>query len=307
MAILLGQRVETLLAHLAAWKIGAITVPLFSLFGPEALAFRLQNSGASVMITDQPGADKIAGIRDALPDLRLTLSTEPASGAVTFWPALERASDAYEVQSTRPDDPALVIYTSGTTGPPKGALHAHRVLLGHLPGVQWPHDFFPQPGDRFWTPADWAWIGGLFDVLMPSLYFGVPVVASRAQKFEADAAIDLMIRHEVRNVFMPPTALRLLRQEGTEAAGPDLRTIASGGERLGDDVIDWGRSTFGLTINEFYGQTEANLIVGSNAAVMPLKIRQHGPRYPRPRGRHSGRGRQHRAAGRHRRDRGQAS
>ena len=220
--------------------------------------------------------EKIAAIRDALPDLKLVLSTEPAPGVVTLWPELERASDACEVPSTRPDDPALVIYTSGTTGPPKGALHAHRVLLGHLPGVQWPHDFFPQPGDRFWTPADWAWIGGLFDVLMPSLYFGVPVVASRAQKFEADAAIDLMIRHEVRNVFMPPTALRLLRQSGTEAVSLDLRTLASGGERLGDDVIDWGRSTFGLTINEFYGQTEANLIVGSNASGDAAEIRQHG-------------------------------
>ncbi|MEM8950545.1 MAG: AMP-binding protein [Pseudomonadota bacterium] len=280
-AILLGQRVETLLAHLAAWKIGAITVPLFSLFGPEALAFRLADSGACALITDPAGVERIGGIRDALPALKLVLSTEPATaGAVTLAPEMERASDTYEVQSTPAGAPAIIIYTSGTTGPPKGALHAHRVLLGHLPGVQWPHDFFPKPGDRFWTPADWAWIGGLFDVLMPSLYFGVPVVASRTGKFEADAAIDLMIRHEVRNAFMPPTALRLLRQAETGAVGLDLRSLASGGEKLGDDVIEWGRSTFGLTINEFYGQTEANLLVGNNAAVMPTKSGSMGRSVP---------------------------
>ncbi|MEZ5932853.1 MAG: acyl-CoA synthetase [Alphaproteobacteria bacterium] len=279
-AILLGQRVETLLGHLAAWKLGAITVPLFPLFGPEALAFRLGDSGASLLITDPAGAEKIDAIRDALGDLKLVISTEPTAGAITLGPALEKASDACEVQSTLPDDPAIIIYTSGTTGPPKGALHAHRVLLGHLPGVQWPHDFFPKPGDRFWTPADWAWIGGLFDVLMPSLYFGVPVVASRAQKFDAEAAIDLMVRHEVRNVFMPPTALRLLRQSEVEAGRLALRSLASGGEKLGDDVIEWGRSTFGLTVNEFYGQTEANLLVGNNAGVMPPRSGSMGRAIP---------------------------
>jgi len=277
LAILLGQRVETLLAHLAAWKLGAITVPLFGLFGPEALAFRLADSGASTLITDAAGIEKVATIRDDLTDLRLLLTTEPAAtGALTLGVELEQASDVFEVRDTRADDPAIIIYTSGTTGPPKGALHAHRVLLGHIPGVQWPHDFFPKPGDRFWTPADWAWIGGLFDVLMPSLYFGVPVVASRAAKFEPDAAVDLMIRQEVKNVFMPPTALRLLRQAGVEAGHLNLRSLASGGERLGDDVIEWGRSTFGLTINEFYGQTEANLLVGNNAAVQPLRAGSMG-------------------------------
>ena len=282
LAILLGQRVETLLAHLAAWKIGAITVPLFSLFGPDALSFRLADSGAAMLITDAEGAEKIAGIRDDLPSLKLLLTTEPAVGAVTLSSELDRASTDFEARSTHACTPAIIIYTSGTTGPPKGALHAHRVLLGHLPGVQWPHDFFPKPGDRFWTPADWAWIGGLFDVLMPSLYFGVPVVASRDRKFEPDAAIDLMSRHEIRNVFMPPTALRLLRQAGAGAGAGNLalRTLASGGEKLGDDVIDWGRGTFSLTINEFYGQTEANLLIGNNAAVMPAKSGSMGRPIP---------------------------
>ena len=279
-AILLGQRVETLLAHLAAWKLGAITVPLFSLFGPDALAFRLANSGACTLVTDPEGVSKLATIRDTLPALRHVFSTEPASGALLLDQLMAKASDQFRIEPTRTDDPAIIIYTSGTTGPPKGALHAHRVLLGHLPGVEWPHRFFPKPGDRFWTPADWAWIGGLFDVLMPSLYHGVPVVASRGGKFEPDAAVDLMARHHVRNVFVPPTALRLLRQAGTEAASLDLRSLASGGERLGDDVIEWGRSTFGVTVNEFYGQTEANLLVGNNADIMPLRSGSMGRAMP---------------------------
>lgn len=279
--ILLGQRVETLIAHLAIYKLGAIAVPLFSLFGPEALAFRLADSGMSALITDPAGVAKVASIDQGLPALRLVIATEPAGAdAVHLGDLMDRASDSFKPLATRADDPALIIYTSGTTCPPKGALHAHRVLLGHLPGVQWPHGFFPKPKDRFWTPADWAWIGGLFDVLMPSLYFGVPVVASRAQKFEPEAAVDLMIRHGVRNVFMPSTALRLLRQADVKAEDLALRTIASGGKKLGDDVIDWGRSAFGLEINEFYGQTEANLLVGNNAEVMPQRSGSMGRPIP---------------------------
>jgi acetyl-CoA synthetase len=158
----------------------------------------------------------------------------------------------------------VIIYTSGTTGQPKGALHAHRVLLGHLPGVELPHRFFPQAGDLFWTPADWAWIGGLFDVLLPSLFHGIPVLARRFPKFDPDAAFALMARHGVRNVFMPATALRLLRA-AKAPPGLALRSLASGGETLGEGLLEWGRATFGLTINEFYGQTEANLVVSACA------------------------------------------
>lgn len=281
--ILLGQRVETLLAHLAIYKLGAIAMPLFNLFGPEALLFRLADSAAKAVVTDPAGAAKLATLRDQLPALERILATDGGGpGADDFAAALDRAQDAFAPAPTTADDPAVLIYTSGTTGPPKGALHAHRVLLGHLPGVQLPHDFFPRPGDRFWTPADWAWIGGLLDVLMPSLYFGVPVVASRAAKFDPEAAADLMARHEVRNVFLPPTALRLLRQAGVEprARGVRLRSLASGGEKLGDDVIEWGRATFDLTINEFYGQTEANLVVGNNAAILPLRSGSMGRPIP---------------------------
>lgn len=281
--ILLGQRLETLLSHLAIYKLGAVAVPLFALFGPEALAFRLMDSGACAVITDPPGAGKITGLRDQLPQLRAVLATDGGGpGAADLDAAMARGKDDLVPVPTAADEPAVLIYTSGTTGPPKGALHAHRVLLGHLPGVQLPHDFFPQAGDRFWTPADWAWIGGLLDVLLPSLYFGVPVLAGPGGKFDPDAAVDLMARHAVRNVFLPPTALRLLRQAEVEPRerGARLRTVASGGEKLGDDVIGWGQEAFGLIINEFYGQTEANLVVGNNARIMPLRSGSMGQPIP---------------------------
>jgi acetyl-CoA synthetase len=264
-AILLPQRVETAAAHLAAYRMGAIAVPLFVLFGPDAVAFRLADSGAAAVITDGAGAAMLAPLRDTLPALRAVLAVDGGMvGAENLAALLPAASDSFATAETAADDPALIIYTSGTTGQPKGALHAHRVLLGHLPGVELPHRFFPQPGDLFWTPADWAWIGGLLDVLLPSLFHGAPVLAHRFAKFDPDAALALMARQGVRNVFMPATALRMLRT-ARAASGIRLRSLASGGETLGDGLLDWGRATFGLTINEFYGQTEANLVVSTAA------------------------------------------
>jgi acetyl-CoA synthetase len=160
-----------------------------------------------------------------------------------------------------------MVYTSGTTGPPKGALHAHRVLLGHLPGIEFPHEFLPQPGDRFWTPADWAWAGGLLNVLLPGLHYGVPVVAQRVDKFDPEQAFALMAHLGVRNAFIPPTALRMLRSVPLPKKKLHLRSVGSGGEALGAETYEWGRSAFKLTINEFYGQTECNLVLASCAAI----------------------------------------
>jgi acetyl-CoA synthetase len=182
---------------------------------------------------------------------------------------LARAAAQFAPERTRADDPAMMIYTSGTTGPPKGALEPHRVLLGHLPGVEFAHEFFPQVSDCFWTPADWAWAGGLLNVLLPGLYYGVPVVARRFEKFDPDEAYALMAATGVRNAFIPPTALRMLRAGGSPQGrySLNLRTVGSGGEALGAQTYEWGRSALGLTINEFYGQTECNKVLSACAKI----------------------------------------
>lgn len=281
--ILLPQAPETAIAHIAAYKSGLIAVPLFTLFGEDALEYRLASSGVKLLITDEASLHKIAAIRDRLPDLTAILSIDGASdGAVDFHTTLNAASDTFTPVATRADDPALLIFTSGTTGPPKGALHAHRTLLGHLPGVEFPHDFFPQAGDLFWTPADWAWIGGLIDVLLPALHHGVPVLAYRARKFYPEDAFRLIAGFEVRNAFIPPTALKLMRQIPDPRAKWNyaMRSIGSGGETLGTELLDWGQATFGLTINEFYGQTECNLVIGNCASVMDIRPGSMGRAVP---------------------------
>ena len=281
-AILLPQVPETLLAHLAAYKLGAIALPLFTLFGEEGLEYRLANSGAKALITDEANLPKIAAIRDRLPDLETVFSIDrPGPGAWGFWQELGKARDSIELADTSPEDPAFLCYTSGTTGPPKGALHAHRVLLGHLPGVQVTHEFFPQPGDRMWTPADWAWMGGLCNIAMPALYYGVPLVAHRMEKFDPEYAFDLMAKMEVRNTFLPPTALKMMRNvKRPERFGLKLRSVGSGGESLGAGVLDWARGALSLTVNEFYGQTECNLVLGNCASIMAVKPGSMGRPFP---------------------------
>jgi len=273
--ILLPQRPETAISHIGLYKLGAIAIPLFTLFGTDALAYRLENSQASGVITDGANLPKILAIRDTLPQLRIIIVTDGGvpEGVAAFQDLLDQGSDAFSPVQTRADDPALIIYTSGTTGPPKGALHAHRVLLGHLPGVEFPHNFFPHEDDRFWTPADWAWIGGLIDVLFPSWHHGIAVVAHRARKFDPEEAFHLLAKHRIRNAFMPPTALKLMRQVPDPSLRHDfkMRTIGSGGETLGEELLDWGRRVMGVTINEFYGQTECNLVVGNCSEVMPIR------------------------------------
>ncbi|MBB1594922.1 acyl-CoA synthetase [Achromobacter sp. UMC46] len=275
-AVYLPQAPETAVTHIAVYKMGAVAVPLFTLFGVDAIQYRLANSGAAALVTDAEGCRKLREIRASLPDLKVIycIDGEGEGDAVPFHPALAAESDDYVPVQTAADDPAVIIYTSGTTGKPKGALHAHRVLLGHLPGVEMSHEFFPENAKLMWTPADWAWIGGLLDVLLPSWHHGVPVLARRFEKFDGTSALELMARHGVTHTFLPPTALKMMRGAAyPDAAGPlALRSVASGGESLGAELIDWGRRVLGVTINEFYGQTECNMLVSSCSSLFDPEI-----------------------------------
>jgi acetyl-CoA synthetase len=280
----LPQCPESLIAHVAIQKRGAIALPMFNLFGPDAIAYRLGDSGAQVLISTPTALERNAEALRGIDTLRHVVSVGGAgpADAQDFWQLAERASPHAETADTGPDDPALLIYTSGTTGNPKGALHAGRVLIGHLPGVTMPHDFFPQPGDRFWTPADWAWAGGLLDVLWPSLYHGVAVVGSVRTKFDPEWAFAFMARHGIRNIFMPPTALRLMRQvpDPRSRHAYALRSIGTGGEKLGEDMMAWGRETFDLELAEFYGQSEVNLVLSNSPRLFPVRAGSMGRAVP---------------------------
>ncbi len=270
-ALLLPQCPQTLIAHIAIYKLGAIAVPIAMLFGEDALDYRLQDSGAKMIVTAHDQMERFSRLRTNLPNLTHCLCIDEASeDADLIWQRdVVNQSTDFALHPTRPDDPALMIYTSGTTGRAKGALHGHQVLLGHLPGVQMPHNFLPQEDDLFWTPSDWAWAGGLLNCLLPCLHFGVPVIAYKFPKFDAEAAFALMEELKVRNTYMPPTAVRMLRQVKNPGSRYNLalRSFGSGGESLGKEVLQWAQKELGITINESYGQTECNLMLGSCAEL----------------------------------------
>jgi len=281
-AVFLSQSLELPIAHMAAFRSGLVSIPLFALFGEDALEFRLSNSSAKAIITDESGWEKLTKLRDRLPYLQDIYVTSGAvhAGAKSFWSAIEEASTEFATVDTSADDPALIIYTSGTTGNPKGALHAHRVVLGHLPNIEMCHDFLPKPGDLMWTPADWAWIGGLINALLAAWYHGVPIVGHRARKFEPQAAMQMMADHGIRNVFLPPTALKLMRQADVKHADVKLRSIFTGGESLGGELLGWVRATFGIDAHEVFGQTECNLVIGSNSKLFPIRPGSMGKATP---------------------------
>jgi len=282
-ALLLPQRPETIVAHLAVHQLGAIAVPLSFLFGPEALEYRLQNSEANVAFVDPQSLPNLAPIRDRCPALKLVVGVAGAKAAgIESWESLQVAAPAFTPVETNATDAAIIIYTSGTTGPPKGALLPQQCLLGNLPGFTHSHDGYPQPGDLFWSPADWAWTGGLMDALLPALYFGQPIVGYRG-RFDAECALRLIERYQIRNTFLFPTALKMMMKafpRPRDAFDVNLRSIMSAGEAVGTTVFEWARDALGVTINEMFGQTEMNYIVGNSQSQWPAKPGSMGRPYP---------------------------
>ncbi|MDA1118836.1 MAG: AMP-binding protein [Proteobacteria bacterium] len=283
-ALLLPQRPESAIAYMAVFQMGAVALPLSHLFGPDALEYRMEHAGASVAIVEPTTLANLWQIRGKLSGLRHVIGVGGAREAgVHAWEALlAKASSAFTLVDTAADDPALIIYTSGTTGAPKGAYEAHRLLIGNLSGFVHSHDLFPQPGDMFWSPADWAWAGGLFDALLPSWAFGIPILGYRG-KFDAEKAYYLLEKYGVRNSFLFPTALKLMMKalpEPRRKYNLNLRSIMSAGESVGVTVIDWAREQLGVTINEMFGQTEINYVVGNCQAAWPVKPGSIGRPYP---------------------------
>ena len=284
-AVVMPQRIETAVAHIALYQMGAVAMPLSMLFGPEALAYRLQDSEAVVAIADESSLESILQVRAQCPALATVVAVGAAQGrglgAVVDWdPTLRAQSARYTAVKTKAGDAAVLIYTSGTTGPPKGALIPHRALIGNLTGFVCSQNWFPAVCPRegstppaqgapleptFWSPADWAWTGGLMDALLPTLYFGKTIVGYQG-RFSAERAFELLQRHRITHSFLFPTALKAMMKACPEPQRHyrlELRAIMSAGEAVGDAVFNWCRQALGVTVNEMFGQTEINYIVGN--------------------------------------------
>lgn len=263
--VVVPQKPENLLAHLACWKLGAISLPLSVLFGDEALRHRLDDSGASVVVADSTVADTVRTVAPDCPALNRVVVVDSdtdaeGDGETTFEDLIEGRSEEYEIADTDAETSGIVMYTSGSTGPPKGVLHGHGVWVGHCPAFEmyFERDVFES---TYWTPADWAWIGALGDLVFPALHYGQPIVGYPMDGFDPDTAFSLMAEFDVTNAFLPPTAIRMLMD--TDPADYDLsiEAICSGGEPLTSEILDWADEELGGTpINELYGQTEANLL-----------------------------------------------
>jgi acetyl-CoA synthetase len=274
-AIILPQRFETAVAHIACYQLGAVAMPLSILFGPDALQFRLADSEARLAIVDENAIASLIQVRPACVNLKTVIAVGAAEGGgdLDWRAATTERSDAFAAVTTAADDAAVLVYTSGTTGPPKGALIPHRALIGNLSGFVCSQNWFPhataEPGGDsppvFWSPADWAWTGGLMDALLPTLYFGRQIVAYQG-RFAPERAFDLLQRHGVTHCFLFPTALKAMMKAVPKPRlhyRLRLRAIMSAGEAVGDTVFEWCRDALGVAVNEMFGQTEVNYIVGN--------------------------------------------
>jgi acetyl-CoA synthetase len=284
-ALVLPQRFETAVAHIALYRLGAVAMPLSMLFGPEALEYRINDSEALLAIVDESGIANVVAARPLCPRLATVIAVGAAEGQGDLdWSRLLAAGGGGRVASvpTSADDPAVLIYTSGTTGPPKGTLIPHRALIGNLPGFVCSQNWFPQPDAVFWSPADWAWTGGLMDALLPTLYFGREIVALQ-RRFAPELAFEVLARHRVTHTFLFPTALKAMMKAvpaPRERFALSLRAVMSAGEAVGDAVFAWCRDQLGVVPNEMFGQTEINYIVGNCAARWPARAGSMGRPYP---------------------------
>ncbi|HSV47160.1 MAG TPA: AMP-binding protein, partial [Ramlibacter sp.] len=273
-AIVMPQRFETAIAYMAVFQMGAVAVPLSMLFGPEALEYRLQDSGSGVAVCDDSSIANVAAVRERCPTLRKVIGVGAAAAQADLGYEEETAKEqsGFAPVATLADDGAVLIYTSGTTGPPKGALLAHRALIGNLPGFVCSQNWFGFDGKAngeteavFWSPADWAWTGGLMDALLPTLYFGRPIVAWNG-RFSPELAFALMQDHGVTHSFLFPTALKAMMKAYPQPSKQfklKLQAMMSAGEAVGDAVFAYCREQLGITVNEMFGQTEINYVVGN--------------------------------------------
>jgi acetyl-CoA synthetase len=270
-AVVNPASLETAVAYMAIFRMGAVVLPLSSLFGPDALSFRLRNGEAKAVITSAANRPKVGEALAGLDVPVIVIGETGADDERSFEQVIADSSPDFTPVVTAAEEPCLLIYTSGTTGDPKGALHAHRFVFGHITAFETVYDFYPEPHDVLWSPADWAWIAGIMDILVPAWWYGLPVVVDLDTVFNPDRAIWLMREHQVTLTLLPATALRMIRATGLSGEGLSMRAVCSGGEAVGADLLGWSESFFDCIVNEGFGQTELNACIGNCASVYPVK------------------------------------
>ncbi|MFC6906345.1 AMP-binding protein [Halalkalicoccus tibetensis] len=277
--VIVPQKPENALTHLACWKMGAISLPLSVLFGPEALGHRLDDSGATAVVADASVRETVREVEDDCPALDLVVGVGEDHGFEPFESLLEGSAEEYALAETTAETPAIIIYTSGSTGPPKGVLHSHGVWVGHCPAFSM---YFE--GDLegvYWTPADWAWIGALGDLVFPAWHYGQPVVGTPLGKFDPEEAYAIMEEFSVTGTFLPPTAIRMMMDVDSTQYDLSIEAICSGGEPLTPEILAWADEELGgVPVNELYGQTEANLLVTNCRKWFPARAGSMGKPVP---------------------------
>ena len=272
--LLLAQDPECAISHVGCFKAGIISSPTSVLFGADAISYRLNDSGASAVVTDMANLDKVLDIKNEAPNLKHIFVIDGESDqAIPYWDTINQANDQFTNVDSNSEDTAWISYTSGTTGMPKGSVQPHRMLLGHMPSLEFVYDFFPQDKDTLWSPADWAWMAGLLDVLLPGWFHGCTVVATAMKGFEPEEAYRVLDQHNVTLALLTPTMLKLMRQvpNALDRYNLKLRAVLSGGEAVGKELLEWADRELNLKINEGFGQTECNVILANNGNVMPIK------------------------------------
>lgn len=271
------QKIETLISHFAAWKLGAITVPLSSLLGPDGLEYRIKDSQAKVMVADSDNIKALDEINSKLPSLEEIISVSGAkidTGVSieysNFWEAIRSHKRNFESVLTSPEDSAIIIYTSGTTGEPKGVVHAHRHILGLIPAAIFSaRNMSIKADDVIRTPAEWSWAGSLCDILLPNLYLGTPCVGYPRESFDPLKEYDIIDKYNVTYLNCVPSAFRMMMAEDLETFDlSSVRVIGLGGEEVGDQLIKWLRETFSnAVIHPGYGQSEAPWLTSYSTAA----------------------------------------
>ena len=279
-----GNRPETAIAHMAICKIGGTAVTLSQLYGPDALSHALNHSEAKCLLTiEKAWASLRNSAAEAFTHIEHVLVAEAAGPEANLTEILAGPAPAdFVPELTGANDPALLMYTSGSTGMPKGILHGHRVLASYRPSINLFFNLTLEDGDAvYFSPSDWAWVGGLLDMLFPAWMAGRPVATAEA-RFKAEWAYEFMARHKVTHTFLPPTAIKRLADTENPRSKYDLslRVICTGGEALAAETLTWVERELGAVCNEFYGMTEVNHLIGNCQALYPRRPGSMGLAYP---------------------------